>query len=67
MSVLRRLPKHALLVDFPAEVQADVIRILDAEARRLADERDLDAASALAGGDLRSLDGCGDKPAPCIQ
>jgi hypothetical protein len=54
-SVLRRLPKHALMVDFPQHVQAEIQQHLDRAARELRDQRDMDAARAFPGSDNRSL------------
>jgi len=63
-SVLRRLPKHALLVDFPPDVQAEVMRIINAEAsRQLLQEGDGDSPAASPRSNLHPIDGRGNQAA----
>lgn len=51
IAVLRRLPKWALMEDFPEHVRHEVARILNSEAGRLLSEGDPDAVGALTGSD----------------
>jgi len=67
LSLIRRLPKAALLIDFPLDVQREIQRILDAEARPLLDERDGDSLRPSAsGGNGGALDGGLDEVPPSV-